>query len=660
MSMTVDPVLKKPPEILAPAGNRRSFLAALCAGADAVYCGLKRHSARMAAKNFSAEELAVLTGLAREKRVRVYVTLNTLIKPGELESAGALLSAVVRHVRPDGIIVQDLGMVEAARQQGFDGEIHLSTLANVSFASALQKAAAVGAHRAVLPRELSIDEIRTVAGACPAGFGLEVFVHGALCYGVSGRCYWSSYLGGKSGLRGRCVQPCRRRYTRKEGTGRYFSCLDLSLDVLVKVLKTVPQVRAWKIEGRKKGPHYVYYTTRAYRMLRDEGTDPAAKKEAVSLLSYALGRPGTHYRFLSHRPWRPIEENDRTGSGLMVGRIKGGGTRTYLAPSVDLLAGDVLRIGFEDDPWHGIRRMGRFVPKGGRYTVKFPAGKTAPKGTPVFLTDRLEAALEKKIADLDRQVPAPAALPALPAPRFGKTPPARRRIRPIEIVLSRTCKTGTTAKNAACWLTEQAPPSLPGKETARRWWVLPPVIWPENEPAVAEMVGRVIQAGGRRFIVNAPWQTAFFPEGRGLELWAGPFCNLANSLALSSALRLGCSGAVVSPELGKEDYLSLAARAPMPLGIVLYGFWPLCISRTAAESLAMGQPLASPRGENAWVQRYGPDHWVFPNWPVDLRPEKEVLERAGYRLFLELDEPVPSAVPVKKRPGLWNWGHSPA
>ncbi|MEJ2040995.1 MAG: U32 family peptidase, partial [Desulfosarcinaceae bacterium] len=238
------------PEILAPAGNREAFLAALAAGADAVYCGLKSFSARMAAKNFTLEELAGLRELAGRQKARVYLTLNTLVKPDELSVLGRQLDQVNRCVKPDALIVQDLGVIQLARQVGYKGEIHLSTLANVTLAQALpQLSKTFGVQRVVLPRELSVDEIKLMAESCPSDLGLELFVHGALCYGVSGRCYWSSFLGGKSGLRGRCVQPCRRRYTQKQTRGRLFSCQDFSLDVLIKTLASIPQVRAWKIEG---------------------------------------------------------------------------------------------------------------------------------------------------------------------------------------------------------------------------------------------------------------------------------------------------------------------------------------------------------------------------------------------------------------------------
>ena len=164
----------------------------------------------------------------------------------------------------------------------------------------------------VLPRELSIDEIRQMDEEAPEDMDFEMFVHGALCWCVSGRCYWSSYLGGKSGLRGRCVQPCRRIYKQKGREGRFFSCQDLSIDVLVKTLAEIPHIRSLKIEGRKKGPHYVYHVVTAYRMLLDSlgharlapcqegrrsppgnGAGPPRHPRA---LSAAEGRPHLHAR----------------------------------------------------------------------------------------------------------------------------------------------------------------------------------------------------------------------------------------------------------------------------------------------------------------------------------------------------------------------------
>jgi U32 family peptidase len=182
------------PAILAPAGSRASFLAALAAGAEAIYCGLKSFSARMEAKNFTLGELAALTALAHAKGTRVFVTFNALITYNEVNDAGRLLGQLQREVQPDAVIVQDLAMAQLVRQTGFAGEVIWSTLANVTFPAALDFIRQrLPADSIVLPRELSIDEIKTMAAACPPELGLEIFIHGALCYGVSGRCYWSSF-----------------------------------------------------------------------------------------------------------------------------------------------------------------------------------------------------------------------------------------------------------------------------------------------------------------------------------------------------------------------------------------------------------------------------------------------------------------------------------
>ncbi|MBU4054487.1 MAG: U32 family peptidase, partial [Proteobacteria bacterium] len=337
---------KQKPAILAPAGNKEAFMAAIAAGADAVYCGLKQFSARKEAKNFALEELNRLTRFAHEKGVGVYIAINALLKTGEIQKAALLVAQLEKYVKPDALIIQDLSLVQIARSVGFSGEIHFSTLANVSFPSALKMAdQKMGIHRVVVPRELNIDEIKMMAASCSPNLQLEVFVHGALCYGVSGRCYWSSFLGGKSGLKGECVQPCRRQYAQKDQSAKFFSCRDLSLDVLVKVLLNIKEIAAWKIEGRKKGPHYVYYTTQAYKLLRDEAGDPQTKKTAVQLLERALGRPGTHFFFLPQRPYNPVEIQGQTGSGLLIGKITGEQSAVLLKPLEALLPGDLLRIG---------------------------------------------------------------------------------------------------------------------------------------------------------------------------------------------------------------------------------------------------------------------------------------------------------------------------
>ena len=646
-----------PPAILAPAGNKASFLAALAAGADEIYCGLKQFSARMGVKNFSLEELSALTRLAHDKGTKVHVAINSLLKTDELDRAGTLLKQLNRWVKPDALIIQDLSLLQLARQTGFSGNLHLSTLSNVSLGIALKLIKSkFRIHRIVLPRELNIDEIKTMALACPEGLDLELFIHGALCYGVSGRCYWSSYLGGKSGLRGRCVQPCRRVYSQNNQSKRFFSCRDLSLDVLVKVLLDIPQVRAWKIEGRKKGPHYVFYTVKAYRMLRDHGSNPKIKKQALTLLSYALGRTGTHYNFLPQRPQNPVSIDTQTGSGLLVGKVKGTQQKPFIIPREELLTGDLLRLGYEDESWHGTQRVGKYVPKGGRFFIKTSSKKSPAKGTPVFLTDRREKSLDDMLSGLEKELNKKAALKIPPA-RFHTRLPKRAKSKAMvsDLHVFRTLEKTKFKGLTGLWLESQTQKKMPKDPGHRHWWWLPPVIWPEDEANFKELVTRILKKGARNFVINAPWQLAFFNMPKKLNLWAGPFCNIANPLAIKTLAALGLKGAIVSPELGRKDYMTLPRYSPLPLGIIISGNWPLCVSRIISEKLDTRKPLTSPKGEESWVSKFQSDYLVYPNWKLDLSAKKNQLEKAGYRLFVHLVEPIPKEVTLKKRPGLWNW-----
>jgi U32 family peptidase len=645
------------PQILAPAGNNASFLAALAAGADAVYCGLKAFSARMTSDNFQMEELVKLTHLAHEKGAKVYVAVNTLVKTTELASMAEMLYQLRHTVKPDGIIFQDMAVLQLARQMNFQGEMHLSTLANLTLMQALpfsQKTLRID--RVVLPRELNIDEIKSMAEACPKGLGLEIFVHGALCYGVSGRCYWSSYLGGKSGLRGRCVQPCRRRYAHKGGNERFFSCMDLSLDVLVKVLSVIPEIKAWKIEGRKKGPHYVYYTTRAYRLMRDKGSDPQSKKEALELLGYVLGRPATHYFFLPQRPQNPVKSESHTGSGLLIGNIKGGKQQPYLVPREQLFDGDLLRVGYEDEKWHALVKVNKWVPKNGRLVIKKQPDHKIMGGVPVFLIDRREPELDKHIKNLQKELD----LVTLPKPKIGQfkfteIKPTFVKSRYKEMKVFRNVMKTIPSGRVGFWINGQMPKPVSKKNFTHFWWWLPPVIWPEEENQFKSILKQIIDQGGKYFVLNAPWQTSLFPLPKKLNLWAGPFCNAANPFALMAIKKMGFKGAIVSPELGGDDLLQLPSKSPIELGIVCFGSWPLCISRTVSEDLEIGTVFSSPKGEEAWVQKYGKNFWVYPNWKLDIRNLKEKLIQAGFSFFISISEPIPKGIILKKRPGQWNW-----
>lgn len=666
-----------PPEILAPAGDIPCLLAALAAGADAVYAGLKHFSARMQAENFSVKDLARCAELAEQKNARLYIALNTLLKPGDLDAAGRLIQRLANVARPHALIVQDLACLELARQAGFQGELHLSTLANLSHPAGLALAREAGACRVVVPRELNIDEIKGMAAACPTpgpgdpDFGLEVFIHGALCFCVSGRCYWSSYLGGKSGLRGRCVQPCRRVYEQKGKRARFFSCQDLSLDVLVKSLLSVPQVRAWKIEGRKKTPHYVYYTTSAYKLLRDHGDDPKSRKAAEEILQQALGRPATHYTFLPQRPHSPVNaappDAPDSSSGLFVGRVSHTPEgRAYFRPRLPLLKQDLLRIGHEDEPWHRTLPIRKAVPKGGRLDLYAPKGgksaKLPKKGTPVFLIDRREPPLMQRINALKSRLDAIQAppqasraadfVPTLPKPLAKR--PAKMRMRVLRELPKG--KAGKSRDATGLWLHENAVEGVSRTLHPRIWWWLPPVLWPSEEKSTRHLLERLLHNGARHFVCNQPWQAALFPAGqKDLQLTAGPFCNASNALALQQLAAMGFSQAVVSPELEAEAMLALPGQSPLPLGVVVAGEWPVGLSRVEPEALAPLTPFTSPMKESFWSRRYGRVVWLFPGWPLNLEDKRQALQDAGYTLFVTLSERRPKDLYEPSRTSSFNW-----
>ncbi|WP_243310755.1 peptidase U32 family protein [Fundidesulfovibrio agrisoli] len=648
------------PEILAPAGDAQSFLAALSAGADAVYCGLKHFSARMQADNFSIQELARLTTLAHDMGRKVYVAMNTLVKPGEEGKAGRLADRLARVVHPDALIIQDLGSAVVARQAGYKGELHLSTLANVSSPSALAVMPQLGISRVVLPRELNVDEMRLMAAACPEGVELEAFVHGALCHNISGRCWWSSFLGGKSGLRGRCVQPCRRVFDRKGHPGRYFSCQDLSLDILAKALLTIPQVKAWKIEGRKKGPHYVYYTTTAYRVLRDSPDDPNAKKAALSYIEQALGRPSTHYGFLPQKARNPVDAMSQTGSGMLVGRVNlREGRKYFVNPRQPLLAGDLLRLGYEDEPGHQVARVTRSVPKGGRFdfTVNPAAGRPRA-GMSVFLIDRREPELMRRIEALQAQldkIPELDSVESKYAPVMPKPYKPARGERCESVHIWRQPPKGPAKGAAGVWVSATKTQHLPLGRAASTWWWLPPVIWPNEEKDFADILEVILKRGGKRFVLNAPWQVGLLRKRREMELWAGPFCNVSNPLALSMLKDMGFDGAIISPELSGEEVMSLPKRSPLPLGVVTFGLWPLGISRTLSQDIKSCEPLTSPKGEICFATRYGQNFWIYPNWELDLTEKEDSLCKAGFMQMIHMREPLPKGMERKDRGCVFNW-----
>jgi putative protease len=368
------------PELLAPAGSLEAFFAALDNGADAVYLGLKDFSARAKAKNFTLADLEKMLAYARSRQRRVYVTLNTLVKERELPQLVETLAAL-EALAVDAVILQDLAVWRLARRHFPALELHASTQLTIHNAAGARQLEQMGFARVVLARELSLEEIAAIRRQ--ASIGLEHFVHGAHCFSLSGQCSFSSWLGGMSGNRGRCAQPCRRRYRHSGGDGYHFSPNDLSAIELLPELAAAG-ISSLKIEGRMKSAEYVASVVRAYRQVLDAA--PTARQGAVGaareLLKGSFGRLPTRGFLTGPAPADMVQPHLHGATGRMLGRLEScaAGRMTFVTRE-GLRRGDRLRVQpASDRPGTGftIREMSL----GQRSVNQAAAGSRVSVGTP--------------------------------------------------------------------------------------------------------------------------------------------------------------------------------------------------------------------------------------------------------------------------------------
>ncbi|MCQ2353418.1 MAG: DUF3656 domain-containing protein [Victivallaceae bacterium] len=304
----------RPIELLAPAGNVETALAALDAGADAVYCGLGRFNARARAENFTPDTMAGVIELFHRQGKKVYLTLNTLIYESELPRLVETLG-VISRLQPDALIVQDLGVAGIVKKYFPNLTLHASTQMGIHNSAGVEFAAKLGFSRVILERQIPLDELRTIAAKSPVE--LEVFIHGSLCCSLSGRCLLSHHLFGAGGNRGVCKQPCRRAYD-----GEYrLSPADLCGVAFLPELRKMG-IASLKIEGRLRPPEYVWKCTRAYRMLLD-APEPDEKTllDAQTLLASASGRANDSGFFDRKRYDKLIDVRRPGVFGIAVGNV---------------------------------------------------------------------------------------------------------------------------------------------------------------------------------------------------------------------------------------------------------------------------------------------------------------------------------------------------
>lgn len=335
-------VLKKP-ELLSPAGSLEAFFAAMEKGADAVYAGLRDFSARAKAKNFTLSQMERMTAYAHSQGKKLYVTLNTLVKESELPYLIDTLASL-EAMRVDGVILQDMAVARLAREFFPGIPLHASTQMTIHNSLGVRQLEELGFERVVLARELHIDEISTIVAASKAE--IECFIHGALCFSFSGQCFFSSFLGGHSGNRGRCAQPCRRQYKHKGKEGYYLSTNDFSSIEMVPALIKAG-VASLKIEGRMKSAEYVASVIGAYRMVLDapEGNYEAAVAEAKALLKLSFGRVPTKGFLASNEPTDISTPSIKGATGRYLGDIREiRGNRISFDTRDRLHVGDRVRV----------------------------------------------------------------------------------------------------------------------------------------------------------------------------------------------------------------------------------------------------------------------------------------------------------------------------
>ena len=344
------------PELLAPAGGLDQMLAAVAAGADAIYAGLGGFNARVSAHGFTDDEFARGCAVAHAHGVRVYVTLNVFVFDDELADAVAL-GAHAYALGADALIVADAGLACALRAAIPGVEIHLSTQAGVHSEGAVRLAAdELGVERVTTARELTVDEI---AALCATGVPIEVFCHGAICIGYSGACEFSALRRARSAMRGDCTQPCRLAYDLVDEAGE--SVVSVEGDRLLCPrdylgIAHLPElvaagVASLKIEGRMKNPDYVFNVVRVWRRALDMMRDGAWEPDIVAELERELGRSfnrGFTDAYLRGRSGAELMSFERAiNQGVRVGRLVAvGHEEVTVELDAAVAAGDTLEIRF--------------------------------------------------------------------------------------------------------------------------------------------------------------------------------------------------------------------------------------------------------------------------------------------------------------------------
>ena len=624
------------PELLAPAGSMESFHAAINAGADAVYLGLEVFNARMRAKNFSIKKLSYLVPYAHSRGVKVYVTLNTQIKQKEFEGLIHVLYQL-EQIGVDALIVADLGLIEVARTNFPSLKLHGSTQMAIHNRAGIRGAEKLGLSRVVLSRELTCEEIGNIKRE--TALQLEVFIHGALCYSISGMCLASSFLGGASGNRGMCTQVCRRKFKQKSAEGYFFSPHDLcAIDYLFHLKQL--GVCSFKIEGRMKGPEYVDTVVRAYRA----SIDNAGKiSEMRRMLAYDLGRPKTSF-FLGGVTFSGlIDQYKPSGTGLLIGEILNCTSDAIMVSGeFELFSGDRLRIhpqeGFEGVSVNVIDSQ--TVDGNLHIKTNMPVGK---KGDLVYLVSRknnykkLTASPKADITPVYFRVSHPGVKRILQSVSCNKK--SRSSVGNRLWIKIDSAEWFDYLKGISCQDVILSAPVesmygfLRNRPLLDRWKsrIIPalPAFIPDKELVIWEtLISRFTTAGIKRFVCSNIGQSLLFP--RGIELIADNPLWIINCASQRAVKKMGFKYFAFSLE---DEYLNLRECISQGGILYVYSHIPLFISRMRY-AIDQNEDLLDYHGNSFFVSKKDGLYYLLSRKPLCLTHRIEKVASLGVGNFL--------------------------
>ena len=572
-------------EILAPAGNEQSLIAAVRSGADAVYLGTGAFNARRNADNFKDNALADAVNYCHGRGVKVYVTLNTLIRDEELPT---FLTAAreVAQAGPDGVIVQDLAVVRVLKTICPDLPLVGSTQMSVHNAAGVKALEDLGFARVVLARELTLEEIRKIRSTTRAE--LEVFIHGALCMSVSGMCYYSAMMGERSGNRGLCAQPCRLN-SSCNGRPYALSLKDMSFITRVRDLAAAG-VCSVKFEGRMKRPEYVAAAVTAVKAaLNGEQPDMATLQAVFSRSGFTDGYL-TGKRNVRMFGVRTVE--DAAASKTVFGRLAELYRREYPGVPVDLsltVGDDVLSLTAADEAGNvaqaaapiqradmaplteDIARRNLGKTGGTPFTVR-SCRVDLPEGLPVpgsvvngLRREALDQLLEMRSRGNGY------ALHAMAAPETRPRSPGNQTLRlRFERAEQVFFASGIEAISLPFEQIEQHPALL--AESTPLWAELPQLVWPLEEQTILDRLLALKEKGLRDAVAQNVCELVLARRA-GLTVHGGPTLNISNTLSLETYEAMGLADATLSFELPLKMGGRLGGERPR--GILGYGRFPI-------------------------------------------------------------------------------------